>query len=215
MWNEVKNSEHQRVVSWRKLCVHTIAVELHILKIDPHNMETIGRKTVCTVTFQCHNPDEAIVCLPCQRSRSLSCTYYHNSQWGKPSCHAPWQCLWTSSHFRTKPSRLHTWHQHFPSIRISKLFRISIRRTITEGQLMLPMNYSSAVQRSYVVGLNSLIPMEVRAPPHYYNYYRCYYYYYYFLILLLLIIIIILAAVWGGKNTARENYLILRGRRFL
>jgi hypothetical protein len=36
--------------------------------------------------------------------------------------------------------------------------------------------YSSAVQRSYVLGGNSLMPMEVRAPSHYYYYY--YYYYY-------------------------------------
>jgi hypothetical protein len=71
---------------------------------------TMGRKTVCTATFQCHNPDGPIVYLPCQRSRCLSCIYYHNSQWGRPSCHAPWQCLWTSSHFRAKPSRLHTRH---------------------------------------------------------------------------------------------------------
>jgi hypothetical protein len=37
-----------------------------------------------------------------------------------------------------------------------------------------PRPWSSAVQRSYVFGHNSLMTMEVRAPPHYY-----YYYYYY------------------------------------
>jgi hypothetical protein len=34
---------------------------------------------------------------------------------------------------------------------------------------------SSAVRRSYVLGHNSLMSMEVLAPPHYY-----YYYYYYY-----------------------------------
>jgi hypothetical protein len=38
------------------------------------------------------------------------------------------------------------------------------------------IRYSSAVQRSYVLGHNSLMSMEVRAPPNYYYYY--YYYYY-------------------------------------
>jgi hypothetical protein len=45
------------------------------------------------------------------------------------------------------------------------------------------MAYSSAVQRSYVLGHNSLMPIEVRSPPHYYYYYYYYYhhhYYYYF-----------------------------------
>jgi hypothetical protein len=37
--------------------------------------------------------------------------------------------------------------------------------------------YNSAVQRSYILRHNSLMPMEVRAPPHFYYYY--YYYYYY------------------------------------
>jgi hypothetical protein len=40
--------------------------------------------------------------------------------------------------------------------------------------------YTNAVQRSYVLGHNSLMPMEVRVLPHYYYYY--YYYYYYHLI---------------------------------
>jgi hypothetical protein len=40
------------------------------------------------------------------------------------------------------------------------------------------MVYSSAVQRSYVLGHNSVMPMEVRAPPHHYYYYYYYYYYY-------------------------------------
>jgi hypothetical protein len=42
--------------------------------------------------------------------------------------------------------------------------------------------YTSAVQRSYVLGHNSLMPMEVRAPPHYcyYYYYHYFYYYYYY-----------------------------------
>jgi hypothetical protein len=40
--------------------------------------------------------------------------------------------------------------------------------------------YSSAVQRSYVLGHNSLMPMGVRASPHYYYYY--YYYHHHHLI---------------------------------
>jgi hypothetical protein len=49
-----------------------------------------------------------------------------------------------------------------------------VRRADNFTAICEPTVYTSAVQRSYVLGHNSLMPVEVQAPPHYY-----YYYYYY------------------------------------
>jgi hypothetical protein len=56
--------------------------------------------------------------------------------------------------------------------------------------------YTSAVQRSYVLGRNSLMPMEVRAPPHY-----CYYY----LILLFLLLLNTTPSTTSTNNNNNKN----------
>jgi hypothetical protein len=62
-------------------------------------------------------------------------------------------------------------------------FNCSNANAAIHGDYYFLSIYISAVQRSYALGHNSLMPMEVRAPPHHYYYY---YYYYYLLTYLLM-----------------------------
>jgi hypothetical protein len=111
----------------------------HTEEGDLYFTGTMGRKTVSTGNIWMSQPGRGY-CLSTllEVKKSFSSTYFHNSQWGRPSCHAPWQCLWTSSHFRAKTLRLHRRHtvrvyQHFPVLQSVELFLISLRRLINEG----------------------------------------------------------------------------------
>jgi hypothetical protein len=88
-------------------------------------MQAMGHKTVCTVTFQCHNPDGTIVCLPCQRSRVLAAR--HNGE-GRHVM-ALGNVSELDFHFRLYISHM----AQRTSVESEELFLISIRRTINEG----------------------------------------------------------------------------------